>query len=68
MRSYSICLSLPDISLSLVSSKSIQVAANGKMLFFFMTKYYLIEAALLLNEKTRATKTAKQRLKGDMHA
>ena len=35
MISYSICLSLSDISLSIISSKSIHVATNGQFSFYF---------------------------------
>lgn len=35
MRSYSICVSLSDISLIIMLSKLVPVASNGKILFFF---------------------------------
>ena len=43
MLSYSICFSLSDISLSVMASKSMHVAANGKISFFFyIAEYYFI--------------------------
>ena len=35
---YIICLSLSDISLSIIPSRSVLVFASGKILFFFMAK------------------------------
>ena len=42
MIAYSICPSLPDISLSIIFSRSIHIAANGRISFFFMAKLYSI--------------------------
>ena len=42
MISYSICISISLVSLSVIPSKSIHVAASGKILFFFMAKQYSI--------------------------
>ena len=40
MKTFSICLSLSDISLCILPYRSIHVAANGKNSFFFMAELF----------------------------
>ena len=41
MTSYSICLSLPDVSLNLIFSRSIHFAGNDRISFFMIEEYYI---------------------------
>ena len=41
MTSYSICFSLPDVSLNIIFSRSIHLAGNDRISFFMIEEYYI---------------------------
>ena len=49
MISYSICLSLSDVSLSVMPSKSIHVATNGK--YFYSIYFFLVIMVMFVHLK-----------------